>query len=324
MTISKQLRTLALASIFSLAIFSSSAQAVSTPQIRITEIMYDPPGSAVREFIEIYNGSDSDADLTDWSMSGVTFNFSSGTILTPGQYAVIANDEDILQADHPSLEILGEYSGDLEGTGETIKVLDQLGETVSEVTYGSSNPWPSSPYDEGPTLSLIRSSADESMVECWAESSDDGGTPGALNSVADLNQIGCLDKAYLQTVVVNPPDPQPESESVTPQTSAISPTIRRNPTPKPQQTPAEVEIVEPTPQVQAALTQQDATDMPLETPAVIAVSEQAKVTLKTKLIIATALIIPTSAILLIQLVPHLTSRGRHKKLLKFKKGFKEL
>ncbi len=326
MTILKYLRTFVLASIFSLFIISTSAKAASSPQIRITEIMYDPPGTAVREFIEIYNGSDTNADLSGWSMSGVTYNFPNGTILAPGQYAVIANDESILQADHPSLDILGEYSGDLEGSGETIKILDQLGETASEVTYGSSSPWPSSPYDGGPTLSLIRNSADESMVECWSESSTNGGTPGALNSVANNNQTGCLDKDYSQTIVVTPPQPEPQPQPSVPAPTAPvtkKPSIKKIPLRSlPENSPPSATQQ---PQGTSPIQEQTVAIAPLlEAQPSTATSEQAKLTLKAKIALTSAVLIPSSMILLSQLAPTLASRARHKKLLKFKKGFKEL
>ena len=43
----------------------------ATSQIRITEIMYDPSGNGDREFVELYNGYDTTANLGGFEMFGV-------------------------------------------------------------------------------------------------------------------------------------------------------------------------------------------------------------------------------------------------------------
>lgn len=175
-------------------LFPVHARAAS--QIRITEIMYDPSGNGDKEFVEFYNGSDTTVSLGGWSTFGVDFIFPSSTTLSPGTYTTIARNSSALRASHPSARIAGQYSGKLRGSGELIRLMNAGGQTVSQVSYSYGGVWPSAPRNGGPSLSIIRPTANESSFACWAPSASLGGSPGVANSVQGGFGSGCGDIAY--------------------------------------------------------------------------------------------------------------------------------
>lgn len=165
-----------------------------TSQLRITELMYDPNGNGTKEFIEIYNGSDATANLGGMSMYGVDFTFATGTTIGSGQYAVIVRNISIFRAANPSVRIIGQYSGKLQGGGESIRLMGN-GTTLSRVDYTFGGAWPTEPRNGGPSLSLVRTNANESTPACWSASSVTGGSPGRANSVKSTPG-GCDTKNY--------------------------------------------------------------------------------------------------------------------------------
>jgi hypothetical protein len=67
-----------------------------TGSVMITEIMYDPAGSEpLTEWIELYNGGTTTADLSGWVLDDEdTSNwsaFAAGTLLAPGEVLVAYN-----------------------------------------------------------------------------------------------------------------------------------------------------------------------------------------------------------------------------------------
>lgn len=187
---------LALAMLLSLGI-PANVQAVSGSQIRITEIMYDPSGNGDREFLEIYNGSDTTANLGGMTLFGVDYTFPSGSVLPAGQYGVIVRNLSVFRANNPSARIFGQYGGKLRGSGELISI-SKNGVVQTKVSYSYGGPWPSAPKDGGPSLSLIRTSANETQVACWGVSTVNGGTPSAANAVSG-GSGSCGTVSYPQT-----------------------------------------------------------------------------------------------------------------------------
>lgn len=189
------------------ALWPHSVSAAASP-VRITELMYDPTGTGDREFIEIYNGSDIAANLGGMSMVGVTFTFPAGTTLGAGQYAVIVRNLTAFRAINGLARVLGQYTGKLQGSGESVQIVSG-GIAISRVDYLFGGAWPSTPKNGGPSLSLIRSNADESIAACWAPSAGTGGTPGLANTVdaswSSSHAGGCTNKLYPSTVAVAPP-----------------------------------------------------------------------------------------------------------------------
>lgn len=111
----------------------------------ISEIMYAPSGvDAEREWIEIMNGSSEAVDLSDWAFfesgtnHGLTLSQGSATI-SAGGFAIIADNAAQFLADYPSFAgTLFDSAFSLVNSGETISLTDAEGNTLSEVTYSSS------------------------------------------------------------------------------------------------------------------------------------------------------------------------------------------
>jgi hypothetical protein len=178
----------------------------ANPQIRITEIMYDPLGNGDKEFIEIYNGSDTTVNLSSWSFTnGVTFNFG-GTTLASGSYGVIVRNSAAFRAAYPSARVFGQYVGKLLGSGELVRLVNSNGVEESRVDYRSSGGWPTGAKNGGPSLSLIRTTANENLAACWGTSNSTGGSPSSANSTSG-GGAGCSNKSYL----VSTPAPAPST-----------------------------------------------------------------------------------------------------------------
>ena len=172
--------------------FFSIVAELPVPKIVINEIMYNPPeaGNDTLEYIELYNADDIAHNLQGWKFSkGVDFIFPSVTI-NPGEYLVTAIKASAMMNTF-GVTALQWSSGALSNSGEQIELLDNLGNVVDNVTYGTNSPWPAAANNHGPSLSLIDPLLDNSLAINWApETALAGvnsagkpiyGTPGSLN-----------------------------------------------------------------------------------------------------------------------------------------------
>ncbi|MEO1530147.1 MAG: lamin tail domain-containing protein, partial [Planctomycetota bacterium] len=159
--------------------------------LRVTEIHYNPAVPDT-EFIELANIS-SGASATTLDLSGVSlvegpsspFVIPGGTLLASGERLVIAKDAMALLAANPSLDplsVLGDYQGQLSNGGERIKLIDAGTETIFDVEYNDSDPWPIAPDGSGASLVLIDPATtplDElAKPYHYRGSAEPGGTPG--------------------------------------------------------------------------------------------------------------------------------------------------
>jgi hypothetical protein len=110
------------------------------PRVVINEIYYHAPDdNPANDYIELLNPGTVAVALTGWCFSGVDYCFSPGANLTPGAITVIA---------------AGMFGGSLSNGGERIRLLDQTGAVVDQVTYDDAGLWPAVADGEG--LSLER------------------------------------------------------------------------------------------------------------------------------------------------------------------------
>ena len=79
-----------------LIVLLSAQTAYALSPVRITELHYNPLGNQGsgndKEFIELYNGSDSTVSLAGWSFYGVNYVFPGGASISPGRYLVLAKN----------------------------------------------------------------------------------------------------------------------------------------------------------------------------------------------------------------------------------------
>lgn len=138
----------------------------------INEMMYHPasPGTG---FVEIYNASQSHwFDLSNYRIEGLDFEFDSGFVLPAQSYAVVVEDRQAF-AEHygSSIEVAGEFGGQLATDGQTLTLIDfsekASGERIDEVTYEAQLPWPQFANGQGASLQLIDAQSDNRRVANW-------------------------------------------------------------------------------------------------------------------------------------------------------------
>lgn len=167
--------------------------AVSDPgEVRITEIMYNPQGprndkesrfeSRDFEYLELTNTGDTPAWFVGYSfLAGVEFTVSSEGIkyLAPGQSAVVvSNREAFVKRYGSDVPILGEYSGNLSNSGETVVLLDHRPGLVHYFVYGDSGDWPRRADGQGGSLEIVDPGGDYMNPANWRDGAEWLGSPG--------------------------------------------------------------------------------------------------------------------------------------------------
>src|SRR5204863_9280851 len=62
--------------------------------LRFTEIMYNPPGGSIYEFLELQNLGAAPVDLSGMYLDGVTYQFNNGATLAGGARLVLGSNTD--------------------------------------------------------------------------------------------------------------------------------------------------------------------------------------------------------------------------------------
>ena len=166
--------------------------------LRVTEIMYNPPAPAVGdptdndefEFIELKNTGDEAIDLTSLAFTnGVVFDFMNTRVpsLAPGELALVVGNEAAFISRYGaglSSKIAGEYTGRLSNNGENVSLVDFWNGTVADFTYGDGRGWPLAADGGGhslvPLISALAGEPDGSLNYGgnWRASTYIGGSPG--------------------------------------------------------------------------------------------------------------------------------------------------
>ena len=156
-------------------------------KLLLTEIMYHPPDVGLVdgdefEFLELKNTGLNTINLSGLKFtSGITFTFTNGTLLAPGQFFVLARNPAQFTNRHPGVVVNGVYSGKLDNGGETLTLSHPLGTKVFSVTYDDLAPWPVAA--DGFDFSLVpmnpNANPDLDNAANWRASAMQGGSPGA-------------------------------------------------------------------------------------------------------------------------------------------------
>ena len=67
--------------------------AVPPPPLIISEIMYHPMGGDAYQFIELANTGSTNLDLFDLRFTGISYQFTTNTLVGPGQTLVLCSSE---------------------------------------------------------------------------------------------------------------------------------------------------------------------------------------------------------------------------------------
>ena len=150
----------------------------STPDLVITEIMYNGPESGTDsiEFIEVYNNTAENINLLGYTMEGVTHTFGDVTI-DAQTFGVLCYNSEAYNNTYGS-QTIAWTTGGLSNGGETIRILNPVGDLIDEVTYNNSGDWPS--------ISNTSENLGHSIVLCDLTSDNNVGTNWSLS----LSSVG--------------------------------------------------------------------------------------------------------------------------------------
>lgn len=182
---------------------------VSSDNILITEIMYNPPdgGNDTIEFIELFNKGSVSVNLKDWYFSkGVTFTFPNVT-LTPGQYYLLSRNAIAMQYTF-GVNSTQWTDGFLEDAGEPIVLKDGIGQVKDSVFYLPTAPWPTTPNNQGPSLTFCDPTLDNSLAANWSASANQVAVNGLGQPIYASPGSGCSSGANLviTEIMYNPPE----------------------------------------------------------------------------------------------------------------------
>ncbi|HSH16654.1 MAG TPA: lamin tail domain-containing protein, partial [Verrucomicrobiae bacterium] len=142
-----------------------------------SEIMYNPT-TPNASFVEIHNRSSNFSfDLSGWEINGLNFTFPVGTILTNGQYLVVAKNLGAFSGAYAgNVNVAGEFDGNLDLDGETLTLVKPGANggaalEVDKVRYEPGAPWNTNANGNGPSLQLIDAAQDNSRSSNWSDGS---------------------------------------------------------------------------------------------------------------------------------------------------------
>jgi hypothetical protein len=162
----------------------------------INEIHYDPDvKTELVEFIELYNTSSEDIDLSGWYFSsGISYRFDAGATLPAGGYIIMAQNPAHIQTKWSSGRLsvapqllFGPFEGKLDNNGENIELCNADGEQIDRVDYQLGFPWPTvgDPVPEnqpgtGYSIQLVNPLIDNDLAGSWRSAPP---TPAAFNEM---------------------------------------------------------------------------------------------------------------------------------------------
>ena len=183
--------TLIRARVYSGGIWSALVEATFYPpqdfsKLALSEIMYNPPplGTNVGnnlEFLELKNSGTNTLNLSGLNFSsGITFDFTNGTTLGPGQFFVLARNAAAFAAKYPGVNIQGTFTGQLDNSGEQLTLSHALGTPIFSVTYDDRPDWPVGPDVDYFSLVQVTPGITQAPDKGsrWRASSIPGGSPG--------------------------------------------------------------------------------------------------------------------------------------------------
>ncbi|MDW3213798.1 MAG: CotH kinase family protein [Ilumatobacteraceae bacterium] len=137
----------------------------ATPRVVINELYYNPlDDNPASEYLELFNASGSNVDLSGWCIDGIDFCFPGGGSIAANGYLIVTGDR---------------YEGALSNGGEDITLLDSSGTTVDFVEYDDKEEWPASADGEGDSLQRRDPNAESNTPGNWESRGPTPGTPNA-------------------------------------------------------------------------------------------------------------------------------------------------
>jgi len=161
--------------------------------LRITELMHNPPAGPDYEFIELHNTSDNlTLDLAGAKFtSGVDYTFDAGASMGPGAYLLLVQTTNLVSfRQHyglsSSVPICGPYDGNLANEGEQLTLKVSAGGTeIASFKFDNGRGWPVAAQDAGHSMVPLDSALEGEATGAldypgnWRASTYIGGSPGA-------------------------------------------------------------------------------------------------------------------------------------------------
>ncbi len=157
---------------------------VPVPNLVISRIHYNPDVSATypisddQEFIEITNASNQTVTLTGiyFKEVGFSYQFPANSTIAANQRIYLASDPAIFLSKYGTTAF-GQFYRNLANSSEKLIMADAFGNTIDEVTYDDSLPWPDADGN-GAYLQLISTDLDNNLASSWVAN-----TSGNLASI---------------------------------------------------------------------------------------------------------------------------------------------
>ena len=157
-------------------------------QIIINEINYNSADDFdTKDWVELYNNNTETVNISSWVFKDANdeneFVIPSGTTMSSDSYLIIARNKSAFESLFPSVSpVFGDIDFKFSNGGERLRLYDNGGTLIDDVTYDDEDPWPTEPDGNGPTLELTDPDSDNNSASNWKASNAEHGTPGALNS----------------------------------------------------------------------------------------------------------------------------------------------
>ena len=182
--------------LFAATIMAGALSLSAAPRVVINEVNYHPANDDDRlQYIELHNAGDAEADLSDWRLRGVKFDFPSKARIGAGEFLVVARDMQALQRVHgTSFPVIGNLPGRIKRGGEKIELVNAMGQVVESFTFSDDAPWPLGADGYASTLERVCVTAPAAEPSNWAPSKRAArngreGTPGRANDSASIHPV---------------------------------------------------------------------------------------------------------------------------------------
>lgn len=148
--------------------------------LRITELMYHPPSTENREFIELQNVGPIQLNLSGLYMDGARYVFPTNTLLATNAFYLIVRNTNAFSAAYPGVSYQGVLATNFDNGGESIWIRDAATNTIIEFDYDDNSPWPVSADGGGYSLVLVDPTNGAPYdASRWRASTLSGGSPGS-------------------------------------------------------------------------------------------------------------------------------------------------
>ncbi len=160
---------------------------VSGPLILPNQDIFNHKNNRDPEFIELYNPTDADIDLSNYQFTqGISYTFPEGSLIKSNDFVIVVKD--MLNDWKIQEKTFGPYEGKLSNDGETVTLCNSSGQIIDQVKYTDELPWPRGADGYGFSLEKISSELPSNDVHSWRTSLTFDGSPLKKNTVFNVSE----------------------------------------------------------------------------------------------------------------------------------------